>query len=362
MNIAQKKICFFSGDINRAGGTERVSATIANGLIMNGYRVYFLSLENGEDPFYELDSSIDITSLHMEGKSKKSSFFKIINKLRNYLHANDIDYIVGIDVILSIFTIPAAFKLKTKVIAWEHFSYSAKVGNMLQNSERSVGRWLSCKFAKAIVTLTEDESMIYKDHMKCSAEIIKIFNPVAMQENERSHLDAKNVLAIGRLTHIKGFDLLLRAWKIVKEDDSEWVLTIVGSGEEEKKLLDLAVELKISDSIKLIPNTKKIEQFYMSASIYVMSSRSEGLPMVLLEAKSFGLPIVSFSCKSGPRIIVNDEVDGYLVEEENYQELAKKMLELMNDKDLRKKMGDEASKDDRFELNNIVREWENLFL
>lgn len=356
-----KKICFFSGDINRSGGTERVSNVIANALVERGYDIYFFSLENGENPFFQMDNRIHMASLHMEGKNKKSSFFKIIKDLRKFLLINDIDYIISIDVVLSVFAIPATFALKTDVIAWEHFNYHTKVGNTLQNLERSFGRWLSGKFGKAIVTLTEEDCRMYKKHMKGSVSIVKIFNPSSMQKIQRSSLNLKNVLAVGRLVPAKGFDLLLKAWKIVKENDTDWSLTIVGSGEVESKLRALTEKFKLSKSVNFIPNTKNIEQYYLNASIYVLSSRYEGFGLVLVEAKNFGLPIVSFSCKSGPGEIVKDKIDGFLIEEENCQELAKKILELINNKDLRIQMGNEAFNENRFELNNIVKEWEKLF-
>ena len=357
-----KKICFFSGDMNRSGGTERVSTVIANELVARGYEVYFLSLEYGKDPFFHIDSRIHMASLEMERKSKKINFFRIIKDLRTFIKINDIEYIVGIDVISSIFTIPATFKLETKVIAWEHFNYFAKVGNKLQNFERSFGRWLSCKFGQVVVTLTEEDCVAYREHIKCSANVIKIFNPVTIQRAVSSNLNTKNVIAVGRLVPQKGFDLLLKAWKVVKKNDTEWSLTIIGSGEEEAKLLYLAEELKISNSVNFIPNTKNVMKHYLNSSIYALSSRYEGFGLVLVEAKTFGLPIVSFSCKSGPSEIINDKIDGFLVEEENYQEMAKKLLKLMNDKDLRIRMGKEAFQENRFDLVKIIEQWEKLFI
>lgn len=357
-----KRICFFSGDMNRSGGTERVSSVVANALVERGYSVFFLSLEYGEKPFFKIDDRINMVSLGMEGKSKKSNFFKIVKDIRAFLQMYKIDYIVGIDVISSIFTVPATFKLNTKVIAWEHFNYYAKVGNFLQNSERSLGRWLSCKFAKTVVTLTEEDCIAYKNNMRCSANIIKIFNPITLPKNKKSDLNTKNVIAVGRLVPQKGFDLLLKAWKIVKKYDTEWSLIIVGSGEDKNKLLDMTKVLGLENSVKFIPNTNDIEQYYLNASIYALSSRYEGFGLVLVEAKNYGLPIVSFSCKSGPSEIVNDTVDGFLVEEGNYREMAKKILELMNDKDLRNEMGNEAFKESRFDLNQITDQWEKLFM
>lgn len=358
---SMKRICFFSGDINLAGGTERVSSVIANALDDRGYKIYFLSLDNGRDPFYTLNEKISLHSLHMEGKSKKSNFFKIIKDIRIFLQTYDIDYIVGIDVISSIFTIPATFKLKTEVIAWEHFNYFAKVGNKRQNFERQIARFLASKRAKTIVTLTDKDRNYYLKNLNCKAEVFTIFNPLTIAKPKKSDLKEKVVIAVGRLTYQKGFDLLLPAWEIVKRKHDDWVLKIVGSGEDEQMLKTLAHTLDIEDCVEFVPNTKDIEQYYMNASIYVMSSRYEGFGLVLTEAKAFGLPLISFDCECGPSDIIRENIDGLLVEENNIEGMSAAILHLIENGDKRVAMGEEGFWDNRFELDGIVKKWENLF-
>ncbi len=345
-----------------SGGTERVSFDIANALCDRGYKIRFLSLDNGKNPFYFLKEEIPLHSLHLEGKSKKWNIISIIKSLRLFLKEHNIDYIIDIDIILSIYSIPATLNLPTEVISWEHFNYFAKVGTTRQNLERQMARYLASRRAKIIITLTDKDRDYYLENLNCKAEVITMFNPSSIKKSQRSNLQKKVIIAVGRLTYQKGFDLLLPAWEVVKRENSDWILKIIGSGEDEQMLKDMAVELNIQDSVEFIPNTKGIEKYYLNASIYVMSSRFEGFGLVLTEAKAFGLPLVSFDCDCGPSDIIRDNIDGILVEENDIGGLSKAMLDLIQHSDKRVAMGEEGFLDNRFELNGIVDKWENLFI
>ncbi len=357
-----KKICFFSGDIDRVGGTERVSTVIANALSDRGYQICFLSLDNGKKTFYPLNEEISLHSLHMEEKSKKRNFLNIIKNLRLFLKEHSIDYIIDIDIILSLYSIPATVSLYTEVIAWEHFNYFSKVGNKRQNLERYIARFIASKKAKSIITLTDKDRNYYLDNLNCRAEVITIFNPLTIDKPKKSDLKEKVVIAVGRLTYQKGFDLLLPAWEMLKRENDDWILKIIGSGEDEHMLKEMAQVLKIKDSVEFVPNTKDIKKYYLNASIYVMSSRFEGLPLVLIEAKSCGLPLISFDCDCGPSDIIRENIDGLLVKKNDVEGLSKSMLSLIRNADKRTTMGEEGYLDKRFEVDEIVEKWNKLFI
>lgn len=356
-----KTICFFSGNIDRTGGTERVSTVIANALNDRGYKICFISLDCGEKPFYSLNEEISLHSLHMEGKSKKSNFLNIIKNLRLFLKKHRIEYIIDIDIVLSLYSLPASLNLPAEVISWEHFNFFAKVGNKRQNFERQIARLLASKWAKTIVTLTDKDRNYYLENLNCRAEVIRIFNPLTIEKVTKSDLQNKVVIAVGRLTYQKGFDLLLTAWEVVKREKNDWILKIIGSGEDEHMLKDMAHMLTIEGSVEFIANTKDIEKYYLDSSIYVMSSRYEGFGLVLTEAKAFGLPLVSFDCDCGPSDIIRENIDGLLVQEKNIEGLSEAILDLMKNSDKRKAMGEEGFLDNRFKLNGIIGKWERLF-
>ena len=104
-----------------------------------------------------------------------------------------------------------------------------------------------------------------------------------------------------------------------------------------------------------------MEDYYSHAAMYVMTSRFEGLPMTLLETKPYKLPLVSFNCKTGPRELINDGINGYLVDEGDLEGLAKRIEELILIKDLRKKFSDQAQYElDRFDYDKIINKWKEL--
>ena len=167
-------------------------------------------------------------------------------------------------------------------------------------------------------------------------------------------------MAIGRLTAQKGFDKLLDIWKKIEEKDSEWELYIIGSGEDREKLLSQKESLNLKRVI-FIENTKNIKEYYKKASIYLMTSRFEGLPMTLIEAQSFGLPIISYDIKTGPKDIVNDSEDGYLIENDDKEKFADKFLELSQDREKIQKFSQKAYENSkRFKLDSIIEKWKEV--
>jgi len=357
-----KKICFFSGDISRTGGTERVALIIADELAKRGYEVSILSISRGEVTAFDIDKNIKLFSLHGEERSSNFSNIRAIRMVRQFLISNDIDYIIDIDIIQGIYSIPASFGLPVRVISWEHFNYFVNVGDLAQRIKRKIARLLASKFATKIVTLTSKDAVCYGDNLHCHEKVLAINNPVISDFKSRCDLHEQTVVAVGRLTRQKGFDLLLKAWERTIQVNSEWKLMIIGSGEEDASLKALAQELNINKNVQFVAATKNINKYYLKSSIYAMSSRFEGFPMVLLEAKSFGLPIVSFDCETGPREIVNKDFDGLLVEKENCEKFSDALLYFMNNKNIRKKFGENAFNDRRYVLNSIIQKWQAVLV
>ena len=135
---------------------------------------------------------------------------------------------------------------------------------------------------------------------------------------------------------------------------------IIGSGEDKEKLLNQKENLKLK-RVTFIENTKNIKEYYEKASIYLMTSRFEGLPMTLIEAQSFGLPIISYDIKTGPKDIVNNGEDGYLIENDNQNEFVNKFLELSQDREKIYKFSQKAYENSkRFKLDNIIKKWKEI--
>src|SRR5690606_35159141 len=124
------------------------------------------------------------------------------------------------------------------------------------------------------------------------------------------NLQARRFLAIGRLTPQKGFDLLLNAWAQLKGRREGWSLRIVGSGEEQQALERQIQQLADPESVELLPATSGVVEHLAAASAFVLSSRYEGLPVVLLEALSCGLACIAFDCPTGPGEVLGGQSNG----------------------------------------------------
>ena len=167
---------------------------------------------------------------------------------------------------------------------------------------------------------------------------------------------------MGRLSYQKGYDRLVRAWSVVHEKYPDWHLQIYGAGEMHDSIQKLIDDLGLEKVITINRPTNQIDKVYVNASVFLLSSYYEGLPMVLLESFSHGVPAVSFDCKCGPKDIIKDGVNGFLVPNGDIKTYADKVIQLISDDAMRKKMGNAAYKTSfNFLKDKIMEEWMNLF-
>lgn len=351
-----KNICFLIGDISHSGGTERVTTLIANQLVLN-HCVHVLSLSNGATPFFAQYPTIINNRLFDEKVSMRKHYVAVIKKLRNYLLYHKIDTLVVVDSISCVFTVPACTGLRINHICWEHFNLKVNLGSWF----RDLGRWMAAKWCNKIVTLTERDKSFWDKRfdLEHTNKVVAIANPspYELQENTPS-LEHKTILCVGRLTYQKGFDLLITAWARVARQVPDWKIVIVGSGEDELMLKQMAKDFAVEDSIIFAGQQKNMSTFYRQASFFCMSSRFEGLPMVLLEAQSYGLPIVAFDCDTGPAEIVVKGT-GFLIKPNEITDFADSMLQLINMSvvDYNKLCLNTKRNNQCYSLKNIINKW-----
>ncbi|WP_455591528.1 glycosyltransferase family 4 protein [Bacteroides sp.] len=185
-------------------------------------------------------------------------------------------------------------------------------------------------------------------------------NPLPFFPEEKSDCDAKEVIAVGRYAYQKGFDLLIEAWRIVSEHHPDWNLRIYGGGDR-SEFIRLKEKYNLT-SLHLEEQTSNITEQYCKSSIFVLSSRYEGFGMVITEAMACGVPPVSFACPCGPRDIIRNGEDGFLVENGNVRQLAEKIIYLMEHEEERKTMGVRARANvERFRIERVAEQWKDLF-
>lgn len=210
-----------------------------------------------------------------------------------------------------------------------------------------------------IVVLTQDDKIKnWRNHYNISV----IPNPIRFNLLSRSTQENKRILSIGRLVYAKNFSSLLRVFSLVVKQYPEWRLDIYGMGPDYEQLQSEIVSYGLLSSVRLMGINPRIEEALPKYSIFACSSRFEGQSMAILEAMACGLPIVSYDCPYGPRSVIRDSIDGFLVPPGEETTMADRICQLAGDISLRKRMGTSAlerSKDYRIE--RIGKMWEELF-
>ena len=216
----------------------------------------------------------------------------------------------------------------------------------------------SLKFCNYVVTLTKQDIPFWQ---KYSKRILVIPNMLTITPKKVVDYETKRVISAGRYMSEKGFDMLLEAWHLLPKQFGDWHLYIFGNGDR-SVYLKIVEKYNMDGTVHLMSATNDIAEEFSKSSLYVMSSRYEGFGLVLAEAMSCGLPCISFDCPYGPREIIKDKEDGLLAKNKDIEDLAHKMVLLMSDAELRRKMGERAIKNiARYEPQAIMNQWINLF-
>lgn len=212
--------------------------------------------------------------------------------------------------------------------------------------------------ADVVVTLTTGDAKEWKNAKR--VEVIPNFT--VMPVEKYSSCKTKRVIAVGRLEWQKGFDRLIDAWAMVHQKHSDWQLYIYGSGTLEHDLKRQIRDCGLENNVVVRPFTSDINQKYAESSILVLSSRFEGLSLVLLEAIQIGLPCVVFDCPFGPRDVIVDNKNGFIVKDGDIKSFANRICQLMEDDDLRKRFSRSSIEQSKlFDVDIVMGQWKNLF-
>lgn len=358
MNI-NKNICFFIRALDKPGGAERVTVILSNYLANLGFNVYILTLTN-ENSFFILDPKIKLACLKATSDKKLLFLYPLyILRLNKYVNRNNIHVFINVCVIMSFVSWFLKFRKHMKIYSWEHFNLDVNPRPLISSLSRKLALYSSLR----IIVLSPNDEARYNQKYKKPLKVLYIPNPITIHSDKKSDYEQKNIVTVGRLTSQKGYDMLLQAWSMFKLDtNSEWTLTIVGDGPDRDALNRQAQSLKIIDSIIFIRSTDKIAELYKKASIYVLSSRFEGMPLVLLEAMYMKLPLIAFNCPHGPKELIETGINGILVDNANTRLLADAMIRLVSNKDQRRIMGENSLlRSQQFMINKIALKWIALF-
>ena len=383
--MRSKKILYCIPSLSNSGGMERVLTEKVNYLVSRGeYNIFIVTTEMSDSDisFFDLNSAINVINLkfNFNEKFNLNIFDKVIETkklLKKYEEElKNIVLIKKIDICISMggkeLEFLGGLSIPCKKIYECHFEKKFK-SKFLELQGKNNFFWklfgklrdwqhflLASKF-DMVVVLSDGAA---KDWAKLSNQVLIVANPspIPLNMDLKINLSNKRIISIGNLITVKGYDLLISAWALIAPRYPEWSLDIFGKGELHDDLQNQVDCLMLTNSIRLVGTTKDIKSELEKSSFYVMSSRSEALPMVLIESITCGLPIVAFDCETGPREIIQDNDCGILVENGNVEKLAFNIERMILDTELRKEMSIRAlEKSKKYELTHIMEKWEKIF-
>lgn len=379
MIISGTKIVICTPAIYSAGGVERVVVVKANYFAEHlGYDVTIIVTEGkGRDCFFPVSDKVRIINygLNFEELWRLPFVRKVVTYLCKQRRFNEMlkaDLMqIGPDITIS--TLRREINFLTEIN-----DGSLKIGELHVN--RANYRDLDAKHSNPVLQFLGrmwmnsllrhlkrlDKMVVLTDSALNDwpelSNVVKIPDALPFKIEGKSELSAKRVLSIGRYAYDKGNDLLLQAWAIIEKQYPDWNLEVYGNGNKEpyqKQMVDLGVDQQRCHLLGPVADVKKE---YLSSSVFVLPSRFEGFGLVIIEAMACGVPVVAFDCENGPRSIITDGENGFLIPPFDISLFAEKVMLLMKDHKLRFRMGTNAQKTaSQYEIDRIGQQWKRLF-
>lgn len=385
----KKKICFLMKNPFTLGGEQRVVSVIANILTNKNFDVTILCTDKfvANYDMYELDRKVEVHQLNITNNlfykilnnfykiiryiNKKTNIMKNNDKLLNTIYCNKFlrkslantinnsyDYVIGVGGTYTLLVASIKNMINCKVIGWQHSSYDAYFltkDNCSWHQDILFEKYLN-KLDKYIVLTNYDKEKMDK---RFDINSIVINNPKSFESDIVSNLGNKKFIAMGRFVYVKAFEDLIEAFNLFSKKNNDWNLYIYGDGPYKDKYIELIEQYNLENRIFIENYTDDVKKVLLDSSIYLLSSRWEGFPMVVLEAMEMGLPVISYDISASKEIIINNS--GILVRSRNIEEYADAMLNLANNPDLLKEMGKCAKiNSENYSYEKIGNQWFEL--
>lgn len=361
------------------GGIEKQTITFANELSKK-YEVEIISAYSMKlEPAYEVNENIRIKYL-IDDAPNRNEFKeavqkrKIIKIFKEGLKAIKILYLKNYLMIKEIKKLNCDFAFSTRIEYANMLSKYAPKGiitmteeHLHDDSDKYVKKIKkSFKNLDYLITIGKGSTENYSKWLSQNKKIkiVEIPNILENVSEMSSNLDTNNIVSVGRLHPVKDFGTLIKVFDIVQKEIKDAKLTIVGGGDELNNLENLINKLGLKDKITItgMVNKEKVEEYMLNSSVYVMTSLTECFPMVLLEASSVGLPLISFDVPVGPKAIIENAENGYLIENRNIEKMAQKTIQLLNDKEELRRLGKNAKESSyKYLPEDVMKKWYEIF-
>lgn len=363
----------------RHGGIERQTILFANELV-NKYDVEIISVYSMKtEPAYEVDSRIKIKYLIDDAPNKKEfldavKHFKVMSILKEGMKSKKILKLKHDLMVEEIRKLDCDFVLSTRIEYAEMLSEYAPAGiitmtqeHLHDDSEKYVARLKNAiRNLDYLVALgpgsRENYEKWFSDNKK--TQIVEIPNILEKNSDNISTLSGHTLVSTGRMHPVKGFDDLLKVVKKVSEKIPDVKLNLVGGGEEYDSLKEQVKEMKIDDIVNMpgMVSSEEVNEYMIKSDIYVMTSHTECFPMVLLEASACGLPLIAFDVPVGPKALIKEGYNGYLIKDRNIDEMADKIISLFENQEKMKELGRNAKENvNQYLPDNVMKKWYDIF-
>ena len=359
------KILYITAEINGDGGVQKILATKTDYFIKNfDYQIDIISLNRGDNLFFEFNQKVNFHFIKLKS-GRISKFLEYIKQVQKYIDFLKPDCIVVCDFGIKGFSIPLIIKTNIPIIFEAHgskFNESSDYkktffSNIFHNLKYKYKDFCASKFDFFVALSAES----LKEWSLKNGYIIPNFlndtNPVT------SNLNSKKAITVARHSYEKGLDRLLKIWKLVVEKYPDWQLEIYGSKSGDLALQQLVVDYHLELNVNFHEPVKNIHEKYQESSMCLMTSRSEGFPMVILEALSFGLPVIAFDCPIGPRVLIENNYNGFLIPNGDIDFFKSKIMDLIENKQTAITMGINAKTSiKKYDIKPIMQLWQEFFL
>lgn len=376
IKLKNKKVTFLLLHLGY-GGIETSTINTANAL-SNDYEVEivsFYNLKHNQEKFVK--NNIRIKYLY-NGGPNKDEFISAVKKINIFKILYEGFKSVSILIKRKWYMVNYIYNCDAKNVVSTRYDYSvllSKYGNKNaikfaqehhhHNNNKKYINILSTKYKNInyLCALTKGLKNDYKKFLKENnyTKIIYLPNMIIDNNTEKSDLKSKNIISVGRLHKGKRIDELINIFSKIKNKKSK--LYIIGDGEEKDRLKQLIYDKKLENRVIMLGYLDKEQQkdYYLDSCVFAMTSESEGLPMVLLEAMQYGIPCIAFKTDTGVADIISDNNNGFIIKNRNYIKYQEKLDEILNDNVLRKKMGASAMKTvSEFSSSEVLKIWNKL--
>lgn len=374
------KIVYCVNSIRYLGGIQRVTVVKANALAeIPGNEVYVVVTDNKAGPeIHKLSPKVHLIDLDINyyNRNQERSMLTnlIVGVAKGIPHKKALSRVlrqINPDVVISVgmsekFMLTSMRNRTWKIIREFHSEKNYRSKHAYSMFKKIQGKlsdfyefhYADKKYDRIVVLTDEDKETNWQGWDNVSV----VPNPVSFKCDTPSSLTEKSVISMGRLEHVKNFSSLISAFKIVAKKHPDWILKLFGDGSLRESLQNQINESGLQNNVFLMGFSNDMESALRQSSIFAFSSLVEGFALVIVEAMECGVPAVSYQCPCGPKDIITDGKDGFLVPVNDEQMLAERICSLIENEDLRRKMASEARlRAQYYHVESIAQRWMKLF-